>query len=107
MAEDIASLRSERPRSQWDALLQELEAETALLAEAQREGRTPAPLGSWQPPVIGSLPDEFADRVRALIGRQHALQREFEADLQDAPPHTRMPVHRPNAPEALLIDKRA
>jgi hypothetical protein len=94
-------------RTQWDEVLGQLEAETARLAEVRRDAKTPAAVGGWEPPTLGNLPDEFADRVRELIARQHVLQAEFEADLRDARMLMRMPVQRLNPPDALLIDRRA
>lgn len=88
-------------------MLDDLEAETTMLAEGLRRGELLSPVASWQPPTMPAVPPELVARAQALLDQQLRLQIELGLQLQDAPAAIRpRPVNRPD-PAPMLVDLRA
>lgn len=91
----------------WSQVLDELETETALLAEGLRRGELLSPVTPWHPPELPPIPVELVTRAQALLAQQLQLQIEIGLQLQQAPPACRpRSTVRPD-PAPLLMDLRA
>jgi hypothetical protein len=102
---DPATGRSTAPT--WEQVLDELETETALLAEGLRRGELLSPVTPWHPPELAPLPAELVQRAQALLEQQLRLQIEIGLQLQQAPPACRpRSTARPD-PAPMLVDLRA
>ena len=91
----------------WDQVLDELETETALLAEGLRRGELLSPVTPWHPPTLPPIPAELVLRAQQLLEHQHRLQAQLAHQLAQAPIAHRTRAPSTPDPDALLIDLRA
>lgn len=95
------------PVASWAEVLDELETETALLAEGLRRGELLAPVTPWHPPVLPPIPAELIARAQELLDQQLRLQIELGLQLRDAPPASRPRSNTRPDPVPMLMDLMA